>query len=322
MFLNSENYLGEVEKLFAEANSVDMAVAFWGTGAESLIRALEKKPVRIVCNLTSGGTNPSVVKNILKAGVQVRHLSDLHSKVIIGQRTVILGSANCSANGLNLEGEEVKGWQEAGYVIRSTPEITQIQDWFEERWNDAEEITPELLDRARTIWKARRKTRIPAGKNTQSVLSIPPTSLAERNIVVAIYRDRPSSEALNTLEERKQRENDDALTKSWTFYEDWSEEELRKGMVVIDVYIGKRGGVTIDGPYKIFEVTHTVRKEGEFKGETMTLHYANRTIALLGLSPKIALAGLKDRVAAKAFELLPLDADAKVIPLEKFVTLI
>lgn len=321
MFLDSENYLLTVKKLLAEANSVDMAVAFWGAGAESLVQALGK-PVRIVCNLTSGGTNPSVVENILKAGIQVRHLSDLHAKVMVGQKTAILGSANCSANGLNLEGEEVEGWQEAGYVVTSKPEIAQIQDWFVERWNRAETVTPELLERARAIWKARRKTRIPAGKNTQSVLSIPPTSLEGRNIVVAIYRDKPSPEALNALEEKKQLENDDALTKSWTFYEDWSVKELRKGMVVIDVYIGKRGGVTIDGPYKIFEVTQTRRKEGELKGKTMTLHYANRAIELLGLPPKIALAGFKDRVAAKAFELLPLDADAHIIPIEKFVALI
>ena len=40
MFLDSENYLPTLKKLLVEADSVDMAVAFWGEGAEKLLSKL------------------------------------------------------------------------------------------------------------------------------------------------------------------------------------------------------------------------------------------------------------------------------------------
>ena len=323
MFLDSENYLPTLKKVIVEAASIDMAVAFWGNGAEKLLLGSDK-PIRIVCNLTSGGTNPSVIEAIQKRGVEVRHLSDLHAKVILGGRTAILGSANCSANGLSLEGEETNGWQEAGYVITSEPDIAQMQDWFLERWHSAEGVTPQLLKRALDTWKTRRKTRVTVGNNAQTLLSLPPSSVVGRNIVVAVYRDNKlSKEALKALEEKKLlAKNDKGLTRSWTLYEDWSAKDLRKGMVVIDVYIGKKGGVTVEGPYKIFAVTKSKRKQKELKGETMTLHYANRATDLIGLPPKAALTGIKERVGIKAFDLLPIGTDAKIIPFEEFVTLV
>ncbi len=321
MFLDSTNYLPILKKLIGEATSIDMAVAFWGDGAERLLLGLGK-PTRIVCNLTSGGTNPSVIEALQNDGIEVRHLSDLHAKVVLGSGTVVLGSANCSANGLSLEGDEANGWQEAGYLITSALEITRIQDWFVQLWSSAEEITPDLLERARQIWQRRRKTRVLSGANRQTLLSMSPSSLRGRNIVVAIYREKTSAEAAKVVDERKLAENDSNLTRAWTFYEDWSVKDLKKGMVVIDVYIGPRGGVLVRGPYKIFEVTKSRRKEGEWKGEMMTIHYASSADNLVGLPAKTVLAGLKERVAPKAFELLPIGAESKVIPVEKLVTMI
>jgi hypothetical protein len=323
MFLDSTNYLIALDRLVSDAKSIDMAVAFWGKGAEELLKNRSKRRTRVICNLTSGGTNTDVIKNIQAiVGVEVRHLPNLHAKVILGDKRAILGSANCSANGLNLEGGEVKDWQEAGYVISSMTEIDQIRDWYSKRWTDAQAVTPELLDQARKIWKPRRKSRIATGNDKRSLLSMSPASLEGRNIVVAIYRAKPSLEALKVVDERKREENDEALTRSWTFYEDWSLEELEKGMIVIDVYIGAKGGVTIGGPYKIFAVTKSLRKEKHCKGEMMTLHYANPVSELIGVSPKLALAGIKERVRSIAFDLLPEGADSKVIPVEVFVTLI
>lgn len=322
MFLDSTNYLSALEKLFSEPRpTIDMAVAFWGKGAEALFKNSGKN-TRVICNLTSGGTNPDVIRKIQDLSVNVRHLPDLHAKVFLGDKVAILGSANCSANGLNLEEGEANGWQEAGYVITSTTEIAQIRDWYSERWNDAQEVTPELLKKAEKTWNPRRINRIASGNSGCDLVSMSPASLEGRNIVVAIYRNEPSVEGLKTFNAKKQAEKDKAFTRSWTFYEDWSSKELKKGMVVIDVYIGAKGGVAVTGPYKIFAVTKSLRKTSPSKGEMMTLHYANPVPELMGVSPKEALAGFKARVRSKALDLMPVGEDARVIPVEEFVTLI
>jgi phosphatidylserine/phosphatidylglycerophosphate/cardiolipin synthase-like enzyme len=154
MFLDSRTYLSTLKTLLENENSVDIAVAFWGEGAEALLVGQGKRR-RILCNLTTGGTNPSVIKRIQnEEGIEVKHLADLHAKVVVGKNAVILGSANWSANGLSLEGNEVQGWQEAGYVITSAADIKSAKRWFSQRWKDAEDVTPQLLERACKVWKA------------------------------------------------------------------------------------------------------------------------------------------------------------------------
>jgi len=65
------------------------------------------------------------------AGVQVRRLDNLHAKVVHTSTQALVGSANLSANGLNLEGEESSGWREAGYLVRDGQQLAAIRDWFE-----------------------------------------------------------------------------------------------------------------------------------------------------------------------------------------------
>jgi hypothetical protein len=149
-----------------------------------------------------------------------------------------------------------------------------------------------------------------------------PSSLTGRNIVVAIYRDNLSPEANKAFKERVRAEDNEALTKSWCVYEDWNPKELRKGQIVIDIDIGDKGGVKVTGPEKIFEVMRIRRKEGGSKGQWMTLHYANHTDNLMGIPKKIALAGIKERVEKRWADLLPIESEARVIPIEEFVSLI
>ncbi len=84
---------------------LDCAVAFWCKGAEALIPK-NVKP-RIICDLTSGGTNPQVVRDFLeRCKDKVKHLDSLHAKVYVGKNAAIVTSANASINGLGFEGND------------------------------------------------------------------------------------------------------------------------------------------------------------------------------------------------------------------------
>ena len=118
--------------------TLDCAVAFWGKGAEVFIP--NNVEVRIICDLTSGGTNPQVIKNLLKTHKQsVKHLDSLHAKVYVGKNAAIVTSANASYNGLGFEGNDT-GTLEAGFVVTDANELEKIKDWFEEHYNSAVEI--------------------------------------------------------------------------------------------------------------------------------------------------------------------------------------
>ena len=318
MFLDSENYLPTLKKLLVEADSVDMAVAFWGEGAEKLLSKLGKK-IRIVCNLTSGGTNPEVIEVIKKRpGVEVRHIDRLHAKAIIGKKTAIVGSANMSANGLNLEGAEIEGWQEAGFRIDSLGHLKDIRVWFERQWGKAEPITDEMLTLASKRWENRRRDRIFQGEEGRSLLSLSESELKQRNIVVALWREQRSQEATERLRERITAEGNSVVTKSWDCYEDWF-DALSLNQLVIAVYIGERGKISICEPVEIFEIKMHKHREGKQKGEEMSLHYCRTPLAQANPLPRNALKGLDKQIRPIAFELLPKGANGYAMPLHEFI---
>ena len=318
MFLDSENYLPTLKKLLIEADSVDMAVAFWGEGAEKLLSKPGKK-IRIACNLTSGGTNPEVIEVIRKRpGIEVRHIDRLHAKAIISEKTAIVGSANMSANGLNLEGAEIDGWQEAGFRIDSPVQLKDIRAWFEKQWGKAEPITDEMLTLASKRWESRRRDRVFQGGESLSLLSLSESELKQRNIVVALWRAQRSQEATECLQERVTTEGNSVVTKSWDCYEDWF-DALSRNQLVIAVYIGERGKISICEPVEIFEIETRKHREGEHKGEEMSLHYCRTPLTQANPLPKNALKGLDKQIKPMAFELLPKGANGYVMPLHEFI---
>jgi hypothetical protein len=82
MFISSTDYKTHIDTLIQQSDEIDIAVAFWGKGASKYLEASGKR-CRILCSLTTGGTNPSEIEK-LQATHEVRHLEDLHAKVIIG----------------------------------------------------------------------------------------------------------------------------------------------------------------------------------------------------------------------------------------------
>lgn len=104
--------------IVAEEPRLDVAVAFWGEGADVHIHPEISKPIRMIVNLRSGGTNPWMIKGLLRKArknphIEIQQCDRLHAKLIVGEANLVVGSANLSRNGLGLEGQELAHWLEA-----------------------------------------------------------------------------------------------------------------------------------------------------------------------------------------------------------------
>lgn len=313
MFLTADDYLKSVEGLLDDSKSIDIAVAFWGQGAELLIPQTGKK-LRILCNLAMGGTNPKVIKDLQAyPSVEIKALNRLHAKVMIGERQAIIGSANCSANGLNYEGDELKGWYEAGYRIDDATQLEHMQAWFDSRWAEADPITASMLKDAARIWGQRSQTR--RFKTEGQLLQMPLEDLARRDISMLFWRDRVSERAEQHFEAIKKSAGNPELTTAWAVYEDWF-DDLRVGQTIIDVRIGTRGGVEVSGLFEIID-HKVIGSEGD--DEEMSLHIARKIDSLLGVPEKQLLQGLSASVKHYMREHVALGGDVtQVLSLPDF----
>ncbi|QHF00548.1 phospholipase D family protein (plasmid) [Pseudomonas cannabina pv. alisalensis] len=203
MFMAPEQYSAALKQMVLEESSLDVAVAFWGNGAELHVHPDEARPIRIICNLMSGGTNPWVIKGFLKRAennvlVQVRQCDRLHAKVLVGPGQAIIGSANISANGLGLAGSETAHWIEAGVHTTAIDEVAGAQSWFDQLWNstNTRTITPDDLARAIVAYKRHRDTRPDYSAPCPfSFTKLTPADLADRDAYALLYVRGPSEDA-------------------------------------------------------------------------------------------------------------------------------
>ncbi|MFL9897918.1 phospholipase D family protein [Paraburkholderia fungorum] len=315
MFISSTDYKSHIDTLINQSQTIDIAVAFWGKGAFEYLQGTGKQ-FRIICNLTSGGTNPEVIEALQEEGYEVRHLDDLHAKVVIGINVAVVGSANFSTNGLNIEADEFDGWQEAGYATNKPEDLGQMRDWFDRQWKRGIEITEGMLEQAQANWDARYRTRIAFSSTKKSVLSMTPAELQGRNIYVALYRDAPSDEASKFFGKWKDEQHLDSPTESDTevgFYEDW--DEMERGQKVISVYVGPKGGIVVEGAYEIYGSIQKDRT-GWGLGPKMTLQLcyginrlADRTFQkreCMELAERLRASG-RSLSADERYELVPLE---------------
>ncbi len=250
MLLHGHKYLDTVHALLKEARQANLAVAFWGQGSEMVFRQWRGTSLRIVCNLALGGTNPDVVPKLRALpGVEVRQLDNLHAKLVLTEREMVVGSANMSSNGLGLEASEIGGFKELG-LRTATPELlAQGLAWFEQIWASAKPIGESDLRRARSAWSKRRSVRPMLATRSVGLLELPPEVIEDRKIYVAVYRSGLSRHA----EDRLKKENAKLASQKiyehskLDVYEGWEEDDLPKdpSSIIIPVYWGVRGKVEV-----------------------------------------------------------------------------
>lgn len=157
-FLRENQLSDSIKKLLMTEPTLRIATAFIGSGANQLI-GNNCTDVKIVCNLTMGGTNPHEVATLIQqfGKSNVRQINNLHAKLYIGAEYAIVGSANMSNNGLGFQPTALR---EAGYMFPLDPSNPHDSlDWFDQLWGEAREITPKDLRDAEEKWKRRDKNR-------------------------------------------------------------------------------------------------------------------------------------------------------------------
>ena len=175
MFLDSNKAILEKLQALVEQQTrsepILIAVAFWGEGAQLLLKP--KKRYKIICNLSAGGTNPKVIREILAhKNVEIMHMPDLHAKVVVCKQKAIVGSSNFSSAGLALHGADGASWIEAAALIESS----DARRWFNLNWSSALPINEEILLSAESSWDERTKQSASARgkeKNESNETNIP-----------------------------------------------------------------------------------------------------------------------------------------------------
>lgn len=159
MLLIEDKLSKEIKKLLETENNLRIAVAFIGDGASQLINP-QAIDVKIICNLTMGGTNPAEIKKLIKRfdTKNIKQIDNIHAKLYIGSEYAIVGSANMSSNGL---GNQPNALREAGYKFKiDQPSGKRSLDWFDnDLWQSARSITEQDLKNAAEKWKRRDRAR-------------------------------------------------------------------------------------------------------------------------------------------------------------------
>lgn len=227
-----------IHHIVGEASRIDIAVAFWG--AEPLKRVpLDAKRLpltRVIANVTSGGTNPAAIRELLGelGSDRVRQLNNLHAKVFVSDAYLIAGSANVSTNGLGQEGEEQRGWREV--CVRSDDAVMMqtAQAWFDAQWNASAVITEADLVRAEEAWLRSRRSlpfsRQPSTEGQQGLLSFPLETLQGRRLFVAISSQSNSAAAEREIVKR--RKTDPTVDG----YQDWPDIPLDAVLLTFGMY--------------------------------------------------------------------------------------
>lgn len=134
-----------ITKLAKKSKCRHVAVAYLGKGANRLL-PLRKGDVLIadmsIDAVKNGQTNPFEVERYLRKGVNAYTCANLHAKMYIFDRTLLVGSANVSLNSKN-------NLLEAGLICQDNPIVTQARGWMKSL--QTETVTPEYINLCKSI---------------------------------------------------------------------------------------------------------------------------------------------------------------------------
>ena len=162
MFLFGNDLSGQIQDVVSGENAC-LAVAFWGNGAVEAL-GLDRKNVKIICDISMGGTNPKELQNLgAPNNPNLRHIDNFHAKVYLSDSGAVVTSANASNNGIGFGGKA--GLKEAGY---HTQETKNIREWFNESFqNMSKLIDDEALKICKDNWDRRKNAHDRTKPNAQ-----------------------------------------------------------------------------------------------------------------------------------------------------------
>lgn len=232
-FLETRDTIPEIRKLLESGSPVRAAVSYWGDGAIDSLGITEDSDLIIVCDILSGGCNPTEIRKLLSILGRTRVLTfdGLHSKVWLGAGFGILGSSNASANGLGFEGNEAASLVEANLVFDAPAALASMGKWWSGRIRrDAREITESDLRRAKNLRDRQRKVRpLTRHPDLLTGLRAEPESYKDRGLYVWVWKHGTVGDWFDEALEQAQ-EQFGADVEAWQ----WDEEPPPPGSFVID----------------------------------------------------------------------------------------
>tara|TARA_R110002110_G_scaffold415637_1_gene652585 strand:+ start:147 stop:1109 length:963 start_codon:yes stop_codon:yes gene_type:complete len=249
--LNGPELMNRLKDEIKKGGAVDLAVAFWGQAAMETLGLTEGHNVRLICNLTSGGTNPSEIRKLLVSGLDIKMHNKLHAKIgTVGTDLTFVGSSNFSANGLGYEDGELNGWEEANTVFSC--QVPDVSTRFSVLWEEAAEITEDALKNAETAWRLRQRSKRATGFDGEDDLSFlevlrsDPKRYEAHNAHVVVYKplapeDEPTIDQANEIAQSRYGSN-------FEVYWDWA--ALPSDAVLIDFRKPARGVLAFEGLYR------------------------------------------------------------------------
>lgn len=200
---------------------LDMAVAFWGEGAVKELGLKKLRAIRVLLELQSGGTNPAEVRLLMKLPhVEVKQLPRLHAKAYISRDSVLIGSANASANGLGSEGSESTRWHELAVRTSEASVVCEAKSWFEKKWAAGHPIKPSQLGKAEREWKERQRIRPKVGSDAKDILAAAlnnPGEFRNRGLFVVVTTRDWNKKGYADARDYKEKHSHEALGwQGWT----------------------------------------------------------------------------------------------------------
>ena len=160
-FIFGENILEQINGLITCEGPTDLAVAFWGVGAaDHLGLTSQHRNVRIVCDALSGACHPKELQKLLDLGAKVYVRNGLHAKVYLFNKSVIVGSANASANGFGKSAGAMSDELEAAVHTDDPDVLANASHWFDRQIEKSMILDRSLLKRVHKKWLQRQRANI------------------------------------------------------------------------------------------------------------------------------------------------------------------
>lgn len=196
--------LARIKSCSAQNEMMSFAVAYWGNGVIEAMGLKKSHNLLIICNLDHGGTNPKVIRELLKMGAEVKMHPRLHAKIGYMDNLSFLGSSNMSESGFGIQ--KHRSHEEANILFNYVN--NGIKQRFEELWCNAKEVDEECLIRAEAAWKmsrrARAKIRVQVSqKSILELLADDPNTFDDAGLMVVTYKPCKPSEKRQIDDKRK-----------------------------------------------------------------------------------------------------------------------
>lgn len=164
----TDDALTKAIREIVSGNDVKCAVAFWGDHRFEIGDARTEN-WQIVCDIHMGSTSPQALRKLgAPDNVNLKHLKNIHSKVYISDKGVVIGSANASAGGLSFDGKPARLLEAGTFHKPNGKTWCEASEWFAGIFSLADQVNDAALQEA----ESRYRPPMIIGKNNLTDMSI------------------------------------------------------------------------------------------------------------------------------------------------------